>query len=82
MVLRVDSEGERPCPLFSAEAITVHGSPGNVVVVVQMLSGMWGEERKPILGSRSSTRCDTAPTSSNGPPAIASSMRVAAVPVA
>ena len=32
----------------SADAMTIHGSPGTLDVVVQMLTGLWGEGRAPI----------------------------------
>jgi ribonuclease Z len=32
----------------SADAMTIHGSPGTLDVVVRMLAGLWGEGRAPI----------------------------------
>src|ERR1700691_5837066 len=32
----------------SADVMTIHGSPGTLDVVVQMLAGLWGEGRAPI----------------------------------
>jgi ribonuclease Z len=32
----------------SADALTIHGSPGTLDVVVRMLAGLWGEGRAPI----------------------------------